>query len=35
MGLSVSRVGTPATSTWFGMNVAHGMLKPADPMLLA
>ena len=35
MGLSVCRVGTPATSTWFGMNVAHGVLKPADPMLLA
>jgi hypothetical protein len=35
MGLSLARVGTPATSTWFGMNVAHGVLRPADPALVA
>ncbi len=35
MGLSLARVGTPATSTWFGMNLAHGVLRPADPVLVA
>ena len=34
VGLSIARVGTPATSTWFGMNLAHGVLRPADPLLI-